>query len=96
MNSIMQVMPEIIRQQENARKLVQLRDQLVGLGVRAELRENDSTLMVPRPEPGLPVWVVIEYAGTFYAWDNNHQRHPVHDLQGAALALVAVVSQRGR
>ncbi|MEW9554543.1 hypothetical protein [Nonomuraea sp. NPDC050783] len=94
MNSIMQMMPELRRHQENAQKLMQLRDQLVGLGVPAELRDNDSTLMVPRPEPGLPLWVVIEYAGTFYAWDDNRQRHPVFDAQGAALVLVAAIGDR--
>ncbi|TMR90453.1 hypothetical protein [Nonomuraea basaltis] len=94
MNSITMLTPEALRRQDEARKLVVLRDRLVELGIGAELRENDSTLMVPRPEPGLPIWVVIEHGGAFYAWDTNHQRHPVHDPQGAALALAHAVKRR--
>ncbi|WP_164904053.1 hypothetical protein [Nonomuraea polychroma] len=89
----MMLTPEVLRHRDAARKLVQLRDQLVGLGIAAETRENDSTLMVPRPEPGLPIWVVIEHGGTFYSWDAGQQRHPAHDPQGAALALAKLVER---
>jgi hypothetical protein len=91
MNSIMMLSTEGLRRLDEARKLVMLRDRLVALGIGAELRENNSTILVPRPDPGLPVWVVVEYGGAFYAWDNNHQRHPAYDPQGAALALAKLV-----
>ncbi|MEU8268540.1 hypothetical protein AB0B89_15390 [Sphaerisporangium sp. NPDC049002] len=68
-------------------KLLRLRDQLTGLGVRAELRDNMSALMVHRPDNGLPVWVFVGYGGVYYSWQSAEKRHPVNDVAGAAQAL---------
>ena len=41
--------------QEEGELLVRLRDALTRLGVNADLRDNNSALLVRKPEPGLPV-----------------------------------------
>ncbi|MEO3811939.1 hypothetical protein ABGB17_23320 [Sphaerisporangium sp. B11E5] len=72
---------------DEAAKLVRLRDHLTELGVRAELRDNNSALMVHRPYNGLPVWVFVGYGGAFYSWQSAEKRHPVNDVKGAAQTL---------
>ncbi|MET9338717.1 MULTISPECIES: hypothetical protein [unclassified Nonomuraea] len=74
-------------------QLVRLRDHLVLLGVNAELRDNNTALMVHRPPPGLPVWVFVGYGGACYSWQNANKRHPVDDPQGAAAVLAEYVSR---
>ncbi|GAA3700048.1 hypothetical protein GCM10022224_077470 [Nonomuraea antimicrobica] len=76
------------------RMLVRLRDELVALGVNAELRDNNSALMVSRPHPGLPEPVVIDHHGAHYCWQDASRRHPTRDPQGAALALAKYVKRR--
>ncbi|MET7327439.1 hypothetical protein [Nonomuraea sp. NPDC005650] len=76
------------------RMLVRLRDELTVLGVNAELRDNNSALMVARPHPGLPVRVFIEYHGAYYSWPDADMRHPTNDPRGAALILAEYVKGR--
>jgi hypothetical protein len=80
-------------QQAEAAALVRLRDRLVDLGVNALLRDNNSALLVHRPEPGLPVWVFVGYGGAYYSWQNAEKRHPVDDVVGAANVLAAYVAK---
>ncbi|MFI6708488.1 hypothetical protein ACIBF7_18770 [Nonomuraea sp. NPDC050478] len=78
---------------EEADALIRLRDRLVGLGVNAELRDNNTALMVHRPDPGLPVWVFVGYGGAYYSWQNAEKRHPANDVEGAANVLTEHVAR---
>ena len=75
-----------------ANKLIRLRDHLIGLGINAELRDNNTALMVHPPGGrGLPVWVFVGYGGAYYSWQSAEKRHPVSDVEGAAQVLAAYV-----
>ncbi|MBT2234676.1 hypothetical protein [Nonomuraea sp. NEAU-A123] len=91
MNSIMALLANMTNPQDEADKLLRLQVELVRIGVRAELRDNNSALMVLRPDPGLPVWVFVGYGGAYYSWDNANDRHPASDPQGTAQALVKYI-----
>ncbi|MEV6033516.1 hypothetical protein AB0L65_20345 [Nonomuraea sp. NPDC052116] len=95
MNPIMAVsmerINEAISHHDEAVKLITLRDRLAEIGVHAELRDNNSALMVVRPDGALPVWVFVGYGGAFYSWDNTNKRHPTDDPQGAASTLAEYV-----
>ncbi|HEX4815017.1 MAG TPA: hypothetical protein VFV66_19930 [Nonomuraea sp.] len=93
MNSIVQAALIGFGPQSEADALVRLRDQLIRRGVSAELRDNNSALMVHRPEPGLPVWVFVGYGGAYYSWQNAEKRHPVGDVEGAANVLAEYVAR---
>ncbi|MDP9846980.1 hypothetical protein [Streptosporangium lutulentum] len=96
MNPIMQAAAARLyeqQQQNDALALTLLREALVRLGVRAELRDNDSALMIPRPGVGLPVWVFVGYGGTFYSWQSAEKRHPVNDVAGAAQVLADYIGR---
>lgn len=80
-------------QQAEAAALVRLRDRLVDLGVNALLRDNNSALLVQRPEPGLPVWVFVGYGGAYFSWQSAERRHPVGDVEGAASVLAECVAK---
>ncbi|MCF6475734.1 hypothetical protein FAF44_46400 [Nonomuraea sp. MG754425] len=73
--------------------LVRLRDQLTRLGVNAELRDNNTALMVHKPEPGLPVWVFVGFGGAYYSWQSAEQRHPTGDPEGAAKLLAESIAR---
>jgi hypothetical protein len=93
-NSIMQaVLSGRLGQNSESYALVRLGGELVRLGVHAELRDNNSALMVHRPEPGLPVWVFVGYGGAFYSWQNAEKRHPVDDPEGAAKLLAEHIAK---
>ncbi|MFF5210860.1 hypothetical protein [Streptosporangium sp. NPDC000396] len=81
------------QQQKEARLLTLLRDALLRLGIPAELRDNDTALMVPRPQVGLPVWVFVGYGGAFYSWQSAEKRHPVDDVDGTAQVLADYVGR---
>jgi hypothetical protein len=69
-------------------KLIRLRDQLMRLGVNAELRDNNAALMVHPPRGrGMPVWVFVGFGGAYYSWQQAQHKHPVVDVAGAAQAL---------
>ncbi|MBG0826990.1 hypothetical protein HS041_04295 [Planomonospora sp. ID67723] len=90
MNSIMQAAAAFQDQQIQQRRtlaLTRLRDELLTLGVRAELRDNDTALMISPPGSGLPVWVFVGYGGTSFSWQSAEKRHPISDIPGAAQAL---------
>src|SRR4051812_29889896 len=90
MNPIMQAAAAHLyeqQQQNDALALTLLRDELLRLGVRAELRDNDSALMIPRPRVGLPVWVFVGYGGNYFSWQSAEKRHPMADVAGAAQVL---------
>ncbi|WP_113699068.1 hypothetical protein [Nonomuraea lactucae] len=93
MNSVMLAAMAGLAQEGESQALIRLRDKLVGLGVNAELRDNNSALMVHRPEPGLPVWVFVGYGGAYYSWQNAEKRHPVDDVEGAASVLAQYVAK---
>ncbi|MFC4006135.1 hypothetical protein ACFOY2_02805 [Nonomuraea purpurea] len=94
MNSIMQAAASGFPQgQEESDLLVRLRDRLVKLGVRAELRDNKSALMVYKPEPGRPVWVFVGYGGAYYSWQYVERRHPTSDVEGAAIVLAEYIAR---
>ncbi|WP_101788516.1 hypothetical protein [Nonomuraea indica] len=93
MNSVMQAAMAGLGQLEEANALIRLRDRLATRGVNAELRDNNSALMVHRPEPGLPVWVFVGYGGAYYSWQHAERRHPVDDVEGAADVLAAYVAK---
>ncbi|MFG3442258.1 hypothetical protein ACGF0J_33880 [Nonomuraea sp. NPDC047897] len=93
MNSVMQAAMVGLGQQEEANALIRLRDRLATRGVNAELRDNNSALMVRRPEPGLPVWVFVGYGGAYYSWQHAERRHPVDDVEGAADVLATYVAK---
>ncbi|GGQ04963.1 hypothetical protein [Streptosporangium pseudovulgare] len=97
MNPIMQAaaaFTEHQRRQREAFALTRLRDELLKHKVHAELRDNDSALMVHRPGGvGLPVWVFVGYGGAYYSWQSAEKRHPVSDLQGAAQVLADYVGR---
>ncbi|MBB6350301.1 hypothetical protein FHU36_006873 [Nonomuraea muscovyensis] len=93
MNSVMLAAVAGLGQQDEANALIRLRDRLASRGVNAELRDNNSALMVHRPEPGLPVWVFVGYGGAYYSWQNAERRHPVDDVEGAADVLAECVAK---
>ncbi|WP_406319009.1 hypothetical protein OHA77_16905 [Streptosporangium sp. NBC_01639] len=96
MNPIMQVAAARLYEQQRQNEvlaLTTLRDELLRLGVRAELRDNDSALMIHRPQVGLPVWVFVGYGGSYYSWQSAEKRHPVNDLEGAAHVLADYVGR---
>ncbi|MFF4624793.1 hypothetical protein [Nonomuraea jabiensis] len=92
MNSVMQAAAGL-GQQDEANALIRLRDRLASRGVNAELRDNNTALMVHRPEPGLPVWVFVGYGGAYYSWQSAEQRHPVDDVEGAANVLAEYIAK---
>ncbi|MEV4216813.1 hypothetical protein [Nonomuraea sp. NPDC049725] len=79
--------------EDDSDKLVRLRDQLTRLGVHAELRDNNSALMVHRTRPGMPVWVFVGYGGAYYSWQSAEKRHATSDPVGAAEALAEYVAR---
>jgi hypothetical protein len=81
------------QKQEERDMLVRLRDQLTNLGVNAELRDNNSALMVHPASPGLPVWVFVGYGGAYYSWQNAERRHPTSDPEGAANVLAEYIAR---
>ncbi|MEV0382021.1 hypothetical protein [Nonomuraea sp. NPDC050643] len=88
MNSIMQAVANgFPSNAEEGDMLVRLRDQLTKLGVNAELRDNNTALMVHKREPGMPVWVFVGFGGAYYSWQTAEQRHPTRDPEGAAKLL---------
>ncbi|MEU1725347.1 hypothetical protein [Nonomuraea sp. NPDC005692] len=94
MNSIIQAVEAGFPQREaEGIMLVRLRDRLTGLGVNAELRDNNSVLLVHRPAGGLPVWVFVGYGGAYYSWQNAEKRHPTSDPEGAANVLAEYVAR---
>jgi hypothetical protein len=94
MNSITQAAVNGFPQhQEESDMLVRLRDQLTNLGVNAELRDNNSALMVHKPEPGMPVWVFVGFGGAYYSWQTAEQRHPTSDPEGAAKLLAEYIAR---
>ncbi|MEV5560989.1 hypothetical protein AB0L44_45765 [Nonomuraea wenchangensis] len=94
MNSIIQaVNARLAQSQDEGIMLVRLRDRLTGLGVNAELRDNNSVLLVHRPVEGLPVWVFVGYGGAYYSWQNAEKRHPTSDPEGAANVLAEYVAR---
>ncbi len=54
-------------QQSEAVLLTLLQDALLRRGVRAELRDNVTALMIPRPSVGMPVWVFVGYGGAYFS-----------------------------
>ncbi|MFG1705645.1 hypothetical protein ACFLIM_20860 [Nonomuraea sp. M3C6] len=94
MNSIIQAAVNGFPQtQEEGDMLVRLRDQLTNLGVNADLRDNNSALLVRKLEPGLPVWVFVGYGGAYYSWQNAERRHPTSDPEGAANVLAEYIAR---
>ncbi|MBT2233398.1 hypothetical protein [Nonomuraea sp. NEAU-A123] len=93
MNSIMAAAMAGLAQSDESYALIRLRDQLVLLGVNAELRDNNSALMVHRPTSGMPVWVFVGYGGAYYSWQSAEQRHPVDDVEGAANVLAKYIAK---
>ncbi|MFI7104749.1 hypothetical protein ACIBK9_00415 [Nonomuraea sp. NPDC050227] len=94
MNSIIQAVNAGFAQSQNEGiMLVRLRDRLTGLGVNAELRDNNSVLLVHRPVEGLPVWVFVGYGGAYYSWQSAEKRHPTSDPEGAANVLAEYVAR---
>ncbi|MFD1547882.1 hypothetical protein [Nonomuraea guangzhouensis] len=94
MNSIMAAATAgFAHNDEEGDLLIRLRDQLTNLGVNAELRDNNSALMVHRPQPGLPVWVFVGYSGAYYSWQSAEKRHPTSDPEGAAYVLADYIAR---
>jgi hypothetical protein len=94
MNSIMLAATALFaHNEEESNMLIVLRDRLTPLGVNAELRDNNSALMVHRPERGLPVWVFVGYGGAYYSWQNAEKRHPTSDPEGAANVLAEYIAR---
>ncbi|MEV4069683.1 hypothetical protein ACGFJC_16265 [Nonomuraea fuscirosea] len=77
--------------QEEGDILVRLRDELTRLGVNAELRDNNTALMVHRREPGMPVWEFVGFCGAYYSRQSAEQRHPTADPEGAAKLLAEYI-----
>ncbi|AQZ67233.1 unnamed protein product [[Actinomadura] parvosata subsp. kistnae] len=94
MNSIMQAaMNGFLQNQRESDMLVRLRDQLTHLGVNAELRDDNTALVVYKREPGLPVWVFVGFGGAYYSWQSAEQRHPTRDPEGAAKLLSEYIAR---
>jgi hypothetical protein len=92
MNPVMRAAAERLlqeqqQQEHEARLLVQLRNALLALNVRSELRDNGTALMIPRTRVGLPVWVFVGFGGAYFSWQSAEKRHPVADMEGAANVL---------
>jgi hypothetical protein len=85
---------ELREQQESeARLLGALREALLKVGVRAELRDNGTAMIIPRPSVGLPVWVFVGFGGAYFSWQSAEKRHPVADIEGAAKVLAEYVGR---
>jgi hypothetical protein len=78
---------------EEGAKLLRLGEYLTRLGVRAEVRDNMSALMVHRPDKGMPVWVFVGYGGAYYSWQSAEKRHSVNDVAGAARELIGYMTR---
>jgi hypothetical protein len=97
MNPIMSAMTDAVdqaSQEGEVTALMKLRDQLLELGVRAELRDNNTAIMIARPEIGLPVWVFVGYGGAYFSWQSAEKRHPTGDVEGAAKVLAVYAGRR--
>ena len=81
------------QREDEGSMLVPLRDRLTGLGVNAELRDNNSVLLVHKQGPGLPVWVFVGYGGAYYSWQSTEKRHPINDVEGAADVLAEYIAK---
>ncbi|GAA3134482.1 hypothetical protein [Streptosporangium carneum] len=81
------------QEQSEAVLLTLLQDALLRRGVRAELRDNVTALMIPRPDVGMPVWVFVGYGGAYFSWQSAERRHSVNDLDGAAQVLADYVGR---
>lgn len=89
-----QVSPQEQPEEQNeALLLTLLQDALLRRAVRAELRDNVTALMIPRPGVGMPVWVFVGYSGTYFSWQSAERRHPVNDLEGAAQVLAEYIGR---
>ncbi|SNT58795.1 hypothetical protein SAMN05216276_10715 [Streptosporangium subroseum] len=96
MNPIMQAAAAQLhdqQQQDNALALTLLREALVRLSVRSELRDNDSALMITGRGAALPLWVFVGYGGNDFSWQSAEKRHPVNDVAGAAQALADYIGR---
>jgi hypothetical protein len=94
MNSIMQAaMNDFLQHQREGDLLVRLHAQLTNLGVNAELRDDNTALVVHKHEPGLPVWVFVGFGGAYYSWQSAEQRHPTADPEGAAKLLAEYIAR---
>ncbi|MEU6411021.1 hypothetical protein [Microbispora sp. NPDC046933] len=92
MNPIEVAAVAYMNRSDEADKLIRLRDALTRLSINAELRDNNTALMVNPPSGrGMPVWVFVGYGGQFYSWNSAGRRHPVSDLEGAAKAIAAYI-----
>ncbi|MFC0864564.1 hypothetical protein ACFHYQ_19930 [Sphaerimonospora cavernae] len=81
-----------MNQTAEANKLIRLLDALIRLGIVAELRDNNTALMVSPPGGrGLPVWVFVGYGGAYFSWQSAEKRRPMADVAGAAQVLAAYV-----
>jgi hypothetical protein len=76
--------------------LIRLRDALTRLAVNAVLRDNNTALLVYRPDGGLPVWVFVGYGGGYFSWQTAQKRHPVSDVEGAARMLADYIGRPAR
>ncbi|MEQ4721668.1 hypothetical protein [Nonomuraea sp. B19D2] len=94
MNPIAAELAADVMRWASERMLVRLRDELTALGVNAELRDNNSALMVARPHSGLPVCVLVGRGGAYYSWQDANKRHPTNDPRGAASILAEYVKGR--
>ncbi|MDF5752927.1 hypothetical protein [Spongiactinospora sp. TRM90649] len=79
--------------EDEADKLIQLRNALLELQVSAELRDNGAALLIRRPVPGAPVWVFVGYGGVYFSWQSAERRHPVADVDGAAQVLAKYIAR---
>jgi hypothetical protein len=96
MNPIMQAAAAHLyeqQQQSDALALTLLREALVRLGVRAELRDNDSALMITGRGAALPLWVFVGYGGNDFSWQSAEKRHPINDVAGAAQVLADYIGR---
>lgn len=80
-----------IRHDEELGLLGDLCRELVGLGIKARLRDALPGLTVTTDIPGVPLYVFVSESGRAFDWHNAEMRHPVDDAPGAARRIVAFV-----
>jgi hypothetical protein len=78
-----------IRYDEELRLLGELCRELVKLGLKVGFRDALPGLTVTTDIPGVPLYVFVSESGTDFDWNNAAMRHPVQDVQGAALRIAA-------
>jgi hypothetical protein len=76
---------------QELRLLTELRVELSKLGFGVQVRDSVPGLAVSTGRPGRYVWVFVGESGRTFTWRRDDSKHPVEDVQGAAMEIAKFV-----